>query len=166
MQQSDLGIQTSKTIRQNANFTLTQGKWEDKIFIWPIRVYYEDTDMSGHVFHANFLKYAERARSEMIRAMHIPPTYLREKENIYFVIRKIEVDFQLSAFVDDFLEVRCDVLKFARTNLIFAQTILRGEDVIAHLHVHLVCMNLSGKITRIPHIIRNTYDQLPDLSFA
>jgi acyl-CoA thioester hydrolase len=145
---------------------LTQGRWEGKIFIWPLRVYYEDTDMSGHVFHANFLKYAERARSEMIRAMHIPPTYLRQKENIYFVIRKIDVDFVLPSYVDDFLEVKCDVLKFAPSNLVFAQSITRGTDIIANLNVHMVCMDLSGKITRLPIIIREIYDQLPDLSFA
>lgn len=145
---------------------LAQGRWEDKIFVWPIRVYYEDTDMSGHVFHANFLKYAERARSEMIRAMHIPPLYLREKQNIYFVIRKIETNFLTSAYVDDYLEVKCDVQKFAPTNLIFGQHIFRENKLICDLTVHMVCISLEGKITRLPTIIREIYDELPDLSFA
>lgn len=143
-----------------------RGRWENKTFIWPLRVYYEDSDMSGHVFHANFLKYAERARSEMIRAMHIPPLYLREKEKIYFVIRKIEVDFIASCFVDDFLEVKTDVLKFAPTNLLFSQQIIKKNTLVTSLKVHMACMNLEGKISRIPSIITEIYDQLPDLSFA
>ncbi|MDP1724732.1 MAG: YbgC/FadM family acyl-CoA thioesterase [Alphaproteobacteria bacterium] len=147
-------------------YDLNRGRWEDKVFIWPLRVYYEDSDMSGHVFHANYLKYAERGRSEMIRAMHIPPLYLREKEKIYFVIRKIEVDFIASCFVDDFLEVKTDVLKFAPTNVLFSQEIMKQNKLIASLKVHMACMNLEGKITKLPEIIKEIYNQLPDLSFA
>ena len=117
----------------------------------PVRVYYEDTDFTGVVYHANYLRYFERGRSDFFRLVGISHTdFLALPEPTAFSIVRIEVDFKRAARVDDALLVRTtyDSVTGARLNV--TQRIFRGEELIAQAVVQAVCIDLKGRARR-PH---------------
>jgi len=100
-------------------------------FLWPVRVYYEDTDAAGVVYYANYLKFMERARTEYVRSLGFEQDALREKENVIFVVRDVSLQLHKPAKFNDELEVVSNIQRLARTNLIFKQVIRRvGESIV------------------------------------
>jgi len=100
-------------------------------FLWPIRVYYEDTDAAGVVYYANYLKFMERARTEFVRALGFEQDDLREQEGILFVVRNVSLQLHQPAQFNDELEVVSNIKDLARTNLVFKQVIRRrGETAL------------------------------------
>ena len=127
-------------------------------FVWPVRVYYEDTDCGGVVYYANYLKFMERARSERLRAMGFEQDRLRDSENILFTVHSIQVDFRRPATFNDALEVTAEISRQRRASLTFAQEIRRvGEnDVLCQGHVNIACVDArSFKPVPIPEFIRS-----------
>jgi len=119
-----------------------------------IRVYYEDTDLGGIVYYANYLKFIERGRSEMVREAGVDQVPLRER-GIIFAVRRIEADYLAAAKFDDVLEVRTSVREVGGVRILMDQSILRQDVTIFQARVTLVCLDLQGKAMRIPADIRS-----------
>lgn len=118
-----------------------------------IRVYYEDTDMAGIVYYANYLRYIERARSDWVRGLGIDQKVMKE-EGAVFVVRRVEADYLAAAVLDDELCVETEVLQVTGARLIMDQKVLRGGDVIFQAIVTVGVLNDSGQPTRLPANIR------------
>lgn len=122
--------------------------------VLPIRVYYEDTDAQGVVYHANYLRFAERGRSEWLRELGTNHERLLDEHGIVFAARRCVIDYLAPARLDDLIEVRSTALEIGRTRLVMDQRILRGGEEIARIEVALVCVGRDGRAVRIPTGLR------------
>ncbi|QBF32978.1 tol-pal system-associated acyl-CoA thioesterase [Thalassococcus sp. S3] len=120
---------------------------------YPVRVYYEDTDMGGIVYHANYLRYIERARSDWVRQLGIDQNQMRD-DGVVFVVRKIDAEYIATAKFEDLLEVETVASSITGARLVMDQVVWRGEDVIFRAVVTAVCMNDKGVPVRLPAAIR------------
>ena len=118
-----------------------------------LRVYYEDTDLAGIVYYANYLKFIERARSEWVRSLGIDQTRLREDEGIVFAVRRVEADYLAPARFDDLLEATTDLVEIGGARLVLAQEVRRGAQVLFRAAVTLVALGPQGA-TRLPADVR------------
>jgi len=118
-----------------------------------IRVYYEDTDAGGLVYHANYLKFAERARTEMLRKMKIEQLILKNEYNIQFVVKNLFIEFFKSAQLDDLLNIKSIILNISAAKIIMEQTIYKKMIVLAKIDVTLGSVNTKGKPSRLPKIV-------------
>lgn len=124
-------------------------------FHWPVRVYYEDTDGGGVVYHANYLKFMERARTEWLRSLGLEQTTLRSDMNILFVVREVQLKFLRPACFNDAIEVVSHLVRVGRSLLEFEQTILRGDETLTKSRVEVVCIDAQRfKPTAIPASIK------------
>jgi acyl-CoA thioester hydrolase len=110
-------------------------------FSWPVRVYYEDTDAGGVVFYANYLKFFERARTEMLRAMGYEQDELVANEGIIFVVRSVQVDYLSPARFNEQLQVSAKVSLAKKASLTFEQVITRGDDVLCEGVIRIACLD-------------------------
>jgi acyl-CoA thioester hydrolase len=123
-------------------------------FVWPVRVYYEDTDAAGVVFYANYLKFLERARTEWLRALGFEQTTLMHDHNVVFVVRSLTVEYLRPAVFNDALEVTVSRARARGSVLEVAQCITRGQRVLVTGAVKVACVNTqSFKPARIPEPI-------------
>jgi len=120
----------------------------------PIRVYYEDTDMAGIVYYANYLRYIERARSDWVRGLGIDQRALKEDEGLVFAVRRVEADYLLPAKLDDELTVLTEVTAVTAARLIMDQKVMRGKEELFHAVVTVVMINDTGHPARLPANIR------------
>lgn len=125
----------------------TAGVFEGREHQLPVRIYYEDTDFTGIVYHANYLRYLERGRSDFFRAVGISHTELAEQDTGFAVIR-MELDFKRAATIDDALVVRTLYERVEGVRLHVSQRITRGEEVILEAKAVAVCISLSGRPRR------------------
>lgn len=130
------------------------GRIEDGRHCFPLRVYYEDTDSGGIVYYANYLKYAERARTEMLRLVGINQSEMAQRHDAVFAVRDCAIDYRRPARLDDLLEVRSHLVDLAAATLSAAQTIYRDDDEIARLEVRIACLRRDGRPIRIPAPVR------------
>jgi len=112
-----------------------------KIFHWPIRVYYEDTDAGGVVFYANYLKFFERARTEMLRDMGFEQDQLITEQNIIFVVRSVQVDYLTPARFNDALDATAEVTQAKKVSLNFEQAVTRNGEVLCKGNVRIACLD-------------------------
>ena len=112
-----------------------------KKFIWPIRVYYEDTDAGGVVFHSNYINFFERARTEMLRAMGCEQDELTVNEGIIFVVRSVQVDYLSPARFNELLQVSAEVTLAKKVSLTFEQLITRGDVVLCTSTIRIACLD-------------------------
>lgn len=112
-----------------------------KEFRWFVRVYYEDTDAGGIVYHTSYLKYMERARTEFLRALGYSQRQLRMEQGIIFVVNHIDIDFKRPAVVDDELTVTSIINKIAGASLGFHQSIYRNNQELCKADVAVACLN-------------------------
>jgi acyl-CoA thioester hydrolase len=127
------------------------GWFEGREHVLPVRVYYEDTDFTGVVYHANYVRYFERGRSDFLRLAGVSHTDLLERHDpAAFVVTRMEIDFRKPAKIDDALLVRTtyDVAKGARLSI--SQRITRGDEVIATAAVSAACISLDGRPRKPP----------------
>ena len=110
-------------------------------FNWPIRVYYEDTDAGGVVFYANYLKFFERARTEMLRHLGFEQDQLIEIQNLIFVVRSVKVDYLKPARFNDLINVNSAVIEKKKTSLIFKQSILREDLLLCDAEIRIACLD-------------------------
>ena len=118
-----------------------------------IRVYYEDTDMAGIVYYANYLRYIERARSDWVRGLGIDQRAMKD-DGLVFVVRRVEADYLTSARLDDELVVETDVLQVTGARLIMDQWVKRDGEAIFHAVVTVVVISDTGQVARMPANIR------------
>ena len=122
---------------------------------FPLTVYYEDTDMAGVVYYANYLRYIERARSEIVEQMGLDQNEMRA-QGIVFVVTRVEADYVSSARMGDRLEVVTTHQAASAVRWTFDQEVRRGGDLIFRAHVVAVTMTTGGKPVRLPAKIRAT----------
>ena len=119
-----------------------------------IRVYYEDTDLGGVVYYANYLRFIERARSEWIRSLGIDQIKMRDEDEAIFVVTKIKADYLSPARFDDILRVDTKIKVVSPVRAYFYQNIFRKEKVIFKAEVCVACTSNSGKVLRLPEKIK------------
>lgn len=121
---------------------------------FPLRVYYEDTDLAGIVYYANYLKFIERGRSEWVRSLGIDQTDLRRRAGIVFAVRRIEADYLRPARFDEALVVTTGLTGATAARLHLEQSVMRGAEQLFTALVTLVCLTETGAPARIPADIR------------
>ena len=117
------------------------------------RVYYEDTDLAGIVYYANYLKFIERARSEWVRNLGLDQNVLRKDYGIVFAVRKVEADYLKSAKFDELLLISTELQKKTRVRLNFSQEIYSDSDLIFRANLVIVPLSVAGKLVKLPKII-------------
>jgi acyl-CoA thioester hydrolase len=120
----------------------------------PIRVYYEDTDAAGIVYHANYLRFAERGRTEMLRSLGHSHTESRKESGIAFVVRRCAIDYRIPARLDDALTVDTSVLAVRGALLSLLQEIRRDGELLVSLDVEIACIGREGRAARLPSALR------------
>lgn len=119
-----------------------------------LRVYYEDTDLAGIVYYANYLKFIERARSEWVRGLGVDQVALRARNGLVFAVHRVVADYLRPAVFDDVLQVRTTLLDATGARLRLKQVVWRGEVRLFEAEVTLVCMTLDGRPARLPQELR------------
>jgi len=112
-------------------------------FTWPVRIYWEDTDAGGVVYHANYVRFMERARTEWLRAQGIDQLALSETSGLGFVVRDMQLDFHRPARLDDELAVSVIVKERRSASMLFGQEIVRGGTTLVRATVRAACVNLA-----------------------
>jgi acyl-CoA thioester hydrolase len=115
-----------------------------------VRVYYADTDAGGVVYHSRYLDFCERARTEMLREKGIVQITLLEERGLGFVVKNAEIEYKKSAKLDDFLNVKTEIIENKGLVLKLKQEILKDEDLLFVMNINLVFVNREYRPTRIP----------------
>ncbi|MCP5087099.1 MAG: tol-pal system-associated acyl-CoA thioesterase [Rhodobacteraceae bacterium] len=121
---------------------------------FPVRVYYEDTDLAGIVYYANYLKFIERARSTMVREAGIDQGVMKDDFGMVFAVYKVEATYHRPARLDDELTIATKLQQLSPVKLLFEQDVLRGEELLFSSQITVICMNSEGKPRRLPAEIR------------
>ena len=121
-----------------------------QVFTLPVRVYYEDTDMAGIVYYANYLRYIERGRSEWVRAVGLDQNHMKDVEGIVFAVRRVEADYLAPARLDDLLEVATWVAEKRPARMMMGQEVRRDGQVLFRAMVTVVCISTTGRPVRLP----------------
>lgn len=134
------------------------GRIEGTRHILPVRVYFEDTDFSGLVYHTSYLRWCERGRSDFVRLRGVHHNELYEGANggepAAFVLRRMEVDYRRPARIDDVVEVVTECVETGVAHMILAQRVERGGEVLCTVRVQVVLINRAGRLLRIPAALR------------
>jgi len=133
------------------------GRIEGETHVLPVRVYFEDTDFTGLVYHANFLKFCERGRSDFIRLLGIDHQSLaepKEGEPAVFVVRRIEIDYLKPARIDEVLEVVTRCAEIGGATLVLDQEVRRDGTPLARAKISVVLVSHAGKPQRLGQLVR------------
>jgi acyl-CoA thioester hydrolase len=139
-----------------------EGVIRDGAYLYPVRVYYEDTDAVGVVYHANYLKFAERARTEMLRRLGIEQARLRAESGISFVVRRGTLDFRAPARLDDDLVVATRLSALGAASLELDQEVRRGGESLVLLSFQIAAIGRNGRPQRLPAALRAALLSLND----
>ncbi len=120
----------------------------------PVRVYYEDTDLAGIVYYANYLKFIERGRSEWVRALGIDQAALKAALGLVFAVRRVEADYLRPARFGDDLTVTTRLREIGGARIVVEQEVLRGAERLFQATVTLVCLSDDGHAARVPPDVR------------
>lgn len=125
-----------------------------------IRVYYEDTDAGGFVYYANYLKYAERGRTELLRSLGFENKTLMEAQGIAFVVRHIEADYFKPALLDDLLEMKTVISECKKASVVMKQSLFRQDVLVFSVDVTLACIDTNtGKPKRFSDEVKNGFEK-------
>ena len=119
-----------------------------------IRVYFEDTDAAGIVYYANYLKFAERARTDWLRALGMPHSQMIKRDGLTLVVRRCEADYRKPAHLDDELVVETALTKLGGASIDLLQRVFRDGDLLVEMKVVIVCVGRDGKAARLPDYLR------------
>lgn len=138
-----------------------QGVFYGKTFVFPARVYYEDTDAGGVVYYANYLKYAERARTEFIRALDVNQQEALSEDRCGFMVRSLNIEYKAPAVLDDLLSVSCELTEMKGAGAEMKQEIYCGEKLLVQLTIKLAYVSLQKKRpVRIPESLLEKIENL------
>jgi len=138
------------------------GAIRDGAYLYPVRVYYEDTDAAGIVYHANYLKFAERARTEMLRRLGIEQERLRAETGLSLVVRRGTLEFQAPARLDDDLVVVTTLSALRQASLDLDQEVRRGGESLVLLSFQVAAIGGNGRPQRLPAALRAALLSLND----
>jgi acyl-CoA thioester hydrolase len=128
-----------------------------------VRVYFEDTDAAGIVYYANYLKFAERARTDWLRDLGIPHAQMIKQDGLTLVVRRCEADYRKPAHLDDELVIETELAKLGGASIDLVQRVLRDGELLVDMKVVIVCVGRDGKAARIPEYLRGA---LPRINHA
>lgn len=132
-----------------------------KTFSFPVRIYFEDTDSGGVVYHSNYLKFMERARTEWLRSVGIDQHHLKYHAHIMFVVHRIDIQYKLPARFNDDLVVKSELLEIGSSKIEFRQMIYRDEVLLIDANVDIACIDSEKfKPVRIPSTVKQTMESL------
>lgn len=122
------------------------------VFCWPVRVYWEDTDAGGVVYHASYLRFLERARTEWLRALGVDQLALKQASGLAFLVRDMQIDFLRPALLDDELSVTVFVMQRRAASILFTQTVVRADGTcLIRANVRVACVDIRHMLpARIP----------------
>src|SRR5262245_45108657 len=122
------------------------GRLDGRLHLLPVRIYYEDTDFTGVVYHANYLRYFERGRSDFLRVANIDHSeLLAGAEPLAFAVNKMTLEFLKPARIDDALVVKTAYETMRGPRIFIAQTVTRGEEVLVKAQVEVCCISITGR---------------------
>lgn len=133
----------------------------ENLFLLPVRVYYEDTDAGGVVYHARYLHFFERARTEYLRTIHFSQQILLEQKRLAFVVKSMTIEYNTPAKLDDYLTVETEISALRGATLIFNQRLVRNALILSEATVKVACVDLDKmKPTAIPHEIKAAFSTI------
>lgn len=128
--------------------------------VYPLRVYYEDTDAGGVVYYANYLCFAERARTELLRSLGVDHRRMLEDDGVAFAVRRCDADYKLPARLDDLLEVHTHIEQVKGASLQARQTIKRDGEALVDMQLRLACLDGEGRAARLPRDVRSRLEAI------
>lgn len=126
---------------------------DEAVHRFGVRVYYEDTDLGGVVYYANYFRFIERARTEWLRDAGVDQGALKAETGVVFVVRRVAAEFLAPARMDDLLEVETVVDDLGRVKIGLRQRVLRGDAVLFEAEVLLACLGPGGRAVRVPDAV-------------
>ena len=120
------------------------------MFSFPVKVYYEDTDSGGVVYYANYLKFTERARTNMIQELGFKLNQLKDDYDCLFIVKKVNCEYLQSTKLEDILEVHSKIIQVKNASFELEQNIFRDNKIIFQSNIIMVCVNTKGKPKKIP----------------
>jgi acyl-CoA thioester hydrolase len=140
---------------------LSSAQKAGETFLFPVRVYYEDTDAAGVVYYANYLKYMERARTEWLSSLGFELADLERLFGIVFVVHHVEIEYRRPARLGDELDATLTLIELHRARMVAMQDVLRGDAVFTSARVRLVCLDRSNwRPIRIPATLHGRLESL------
>jgi acyl-CoA thioester hydrolase len=133
----------------------TTGILRGRVHVLPVRVYYEDTDAAGIVYYANYLKFAERGRTEMLRVLGVEQERLRAETGMQFVMHEGEVKYRRPARLDDALTVETALVRLGAASVNMRQTLKRADEEVARFTASVACTGPDGKPMKMPAQLRS-----------
>lgn len=127
-----------------------------------LRVYYEDTDLAGIVYYANYLKFIERGRTEWVRGLGVDQTRVKAEQGIVFAVRRVVAEYLRPAKFDDDLVVTTELRAVSGARIELRQAVMRGAERLFVADVTLVCLTDSGQPARLPLLLRAALQSAPD----
>ena len=134
---------------------------KDDAFFYPLRVFYEDTDAGGVVYHSNFLNFCERARTEWLRQVGAPRERLQREFDVMFVVRRAAIDWRRPALLDDLLIIETRLKSVGKVRMTFQQIIKRDDKALANLEVEVVAVNSQFAPTLLPEALLKLMPNAP-----
>lgn len=132
----------------------TSGRITDGVHVLPLRVYYEDTDAAGIVYYANWLRFLERGRTELLRVLGQEHSALKTERGLNWVVRRCAIDYLKPARLDETIEVRTSCGELRGASLDMLQEATRGTDVLVRAELMVACMGEGGRPVRLPPQVR------------
>ena len=128
--------------------------------VYPVRVYYEDTDAGGVVYHSNYLRFAERARTELLRDAGIDHVTLMDEDGLMFAVRRCEAEYVKPARLGDALEVRTTCIEATGASFWLEQRVQREGETLVEMKLRLVCLKSDGRPARLPEKLKTTFGNI------
>ena len=131
-----------------------------QVFLLPIRVYFQDTDAGGVVFHGSYVNFLERARTEWLRDCHgYSNTRLMREFGVVFMVRSLKLEYLKPALLDDMLSVSAQLKEVGRSRVTLHQSVMRGEEILVEAEIHLVCVSVeSMRPASVPDVLRSQWE--------
>lgn len=139
-----------------------EGAVTEGAYLYPVRVYYEDTDAAGLVYYANYLKFAERARTEMLRRLGVEQERMRAETGLVFVVRRCTADYLMPARLDDDLVIVTRLTALNGASLDLDQEVQRNDVALVRLSFQIACLGQAGRPQRLPPLFRTALASLND----
>lgn len=132
----------------------------ENVFLFPVRVYYEDTDAGGVVYHARYLHFFERARTEYLRSLDFSQQTLLQTQKLAFVVKSLAIDYCVPAKLDDFLTVETEVTALKGATILFEQRLMRETVMLSKATVKVACVDLSKmKPVALPQEVKTAFSK-------
>ena len=130
-------------------------------FKWNVRIYFEDTDSGGVVYHSNYLKFMERARTEWLRSLNLNQADLKKKDKVMFVVAKVYIDYKKAAQFNDALDIETSVDNIGASKVDLTQNIMKNSELYTSAKVSIACIHSETfKPQRIPKLIKQQMETL------